>query len=82
MSRRHVEVIIGRLVSDERFRREFQGAPGRVLDDLDASGLILTTGERDALIDTPAASWTVMAANLDPRLQRASLRREDSDDHV
>jgi hypothetical protein len=82
MSHRHVEVIIGRLVSDEHFRGEFRRAARRVLDNLDAAGLTLTAAERAALIDTPSASWTAMAASLDPRLQRASLRREDSDDHA
>lgn len=82
MSHRHVEAVIGCLVSDERFRRLFQGAANQVPDDLEAAGVVLTALERNALLATPADAWTAIADSLDPRLQKASLRREDSDADV
>jgi hypothetical protein len=82
MSHRCVEQIIGRLVSDERFRRQFRDAPERLLGELAAAGIIVTASEQRALVETPPASWTEMAARLDPRLQKVSLRKEDTDGHA
>jgi len=81
MSQRHVEVIIGRLVCDELFRQRFRVATARVLDELADVGLDLTPAERSALVATPFETWSVMAATLDPRLQKASLCTDDSDAH-
>ncbi len=79
MSQRHVEVIIGRLVTDERLRQQFMSAGGRVLDELAGLGLELTASERAALVATPVETWATLAATIDPRLQKASLRTDDPD---
>ena len=79
MSQRHVEVIIGRLVTDERLRQQFMSAGSRVLDELAGLGLELTASERAALVATPVETWATLAATIDPRLQKASLRTDDPD---
>jgi hypothetical protein len=74
MSHRHVEVVIGRLVTDEEFRRRFVENPANWLDELGAAGLELTAGELSALRRTDMTTWLAFADALDPRLQKASLR--------
>ncbi|HEY8548997.1 MAG TPA: Os1348 family NHLP clan protein [Vicinamibacterales bacterium] len=74
MAQRHVEVIIGRLLTDEEFRQRFTSEPDRVLDQLAESGVELTHDERLALMATGGAQWARLARAIDPRLQKASLK--------
>jgi hypothetical protein len=76
MSQRAIELIVGRLVTDEAFRRRFLRDPRRVLDELIAEGTSLTEIEMRALIGTRAALWTEVGEQIDPDLQKASLRVE------
>ena len=73
MSQRAIEVIVGRLVTDEAFRMTFLRDPRRVLDDLIAQGLSLTETEIRALVETRASLWAEVGEQIDPDLQKASL---------
>jgi putative modified peptide len=73
MSQRHIETIVGRLVTDEDFRRRFVAGPDAALEELGAAGIELTAAEREALA-TDAAVWGRLAQAIDPRLQKVSLR--------
>jgi hypothetical protein len=74
MSQREIEHLIGRLVADEEFRREFEADPRRVLQALIERGLALTGPEAAALAATPFSVWQSAAQGLDPRLQKVSLK--------
>ena len=75
MAQQAVEMLIGRLITDERFRDEFLADPERVLMSLVDRGLELSRTEMAALIHTDREIWTRTADALDPRLQRASFRQ-------
>jgi hypothetical protein len=74
MSQKCVEVIFGRLATDEELRREFRRDPQGTLCKLTACGAELTKAERDALLATNGALFERLAEAIDPRLQKASLR--------
>ena len=73
MSQRSIEIVVGRLMTDEAFRDAFLRDPPRTLEELIEAGLALTDLEVRALIGTQAALWARVADELDPRLQKASL---------
>ena len=66
MTQRCIEMVIGRLLTDESFRETFQTDPHRALSELLERGLHLTHAEIAALIATDAEQ-------IDPRLQKVSL---------
>lgn len=76
MAQRVIEMLIGRLITDERFRDEFLGAPERTLLGLAGQGFELSRTEIAALVNTDPAVWTRAADALDPRLQKVSLTGE------
>jgi hypothetical protein len=76
MSHRTIERIIGRLVTDEELRLEFTRSPERALDGLSEQGWELTRIEVDALLAIEIRLWSEVAARIDPRLQRCSLKNE------
>ena len=71
---RSIEMVIGRLVTDEEFRDTFQRDPQMALGELLARGTHLTHGEVAALIATDPALWDRVAEQIDPRLQKANLK--------
>ena len=77
MSQRAVEHAVGRLVTDERFRRLFASDAAAALRELAEEGLDLTVHEEAALIATDPRLWDHLADGMDPRLQKIclSLRR-------
>jgi hypothetical protein len=77
MSQRNVEILLGRLLTDEDLRRNFARAPLDTLTAFSEQGWELTRGEIDALIETDAQLWSRIAAKLPSRLQRCSLRGGD-----
>ena len=77
MSQRNVEILLGRLLTDEELRRSFARAPLDTLSEFSEQGWELTRGEIDALAATDAQLWSRVAAKLPSRLQRCSLRGED-----
>jgi hypothetical protein len=74
MGHRSVEVLIGRLVTDEELRRRFVAEPFETIRLAQERGLELTAAEVDALLASPISVWENLAAALDPRLQKASLK--------
>jgi hypothetical protein len=74
MGQRSVEILIGRLVTDEDLRRRFLAEPQETIRMAQQGGLALTATEVDALLASPGALWEILAAALDPRLQKASLK--------
>ena len=87
MAQRIVEVVIGRLITDEQFRAAFVAHPEGTLVGLGDRGLELTRTEIAALVNTDPALWERAAGMLDPRLQKASLvnqpsSQKESEQHV
>lgn len=76
MAQRVIEMLIGRLITDERFRVEFLVAPETTLLGLADQGLDLSKTEIAALVNTDPLVWTRAADALDPRLQKVSLTGE------
>jgi hypothetical protein len=73
MSHRGVEVVLGRLATDEAVRRRFSEAPGVVLRELMALGLELSAVELAALEKLDPWAIQRFAQSLDSRLQKAML---------
>jgi hypothetical protein len=78
MSQRNVEILLGRLLTDEELRRSFTRAPFETLTEFSEQGWELTRGEIDALVETDVHLWSRVAAKLPSRLQRCSLRADDA----
>ena len=78
MSHRSVEQVIGRLATDEEFRRRFQEDREAAVAELAAAGFQLTPVEERALLDFDFAACKRFARCLDPRIQKASLKRRPS----
>jgi hypothetical protein len=75
LAQRHIEVLIGRLITDESFRAAFLDDPQTAIAGFAAAGHELTALEIAALQATRSELWTWVAEQLDPRLQKASLSR-------
>jgi hypothetical protein len=76
VAQRIIEIIIGRLVTDERFRSEFLQNPEATLCGLSDRGLELSRTEVSALLNIDRALWARIADAIDPRLQKANLKSE------
>jgi hypothetical protein len=74
MSQRSVERVIGRLVTDEAFRRRFAAQPENALRELIGCSLELTPCEIQALVGIDAQSVERFAEALDPRLQKTDIQ--------
>ena len=74
MTQRSIEIVIGRLLTDEEFREDFVKDPQKALRDLIDRGTHLTQSEMAALLSIDAELWLSGADRIDPRLQKASLR--------
>ena len=77
MSQVSVEIVIGKLATDEEFRRRFEDRRQETLLELVAAGLHLTPVELRALIDLDFGACRRFANRLDPRLQKVRLRKND-----
>jgi hypothetical protein len=78
MSLKTVQLIVGRLVTDEEYRLTFLSDPIGTLTVLRNQGVELTAGEIEALMRTDHTLWTDAAQRIDPHLQRSSLRSEEA----
>ncbi len=74
MSHRNLEIVIGKLVTDEALRWEFKRRPASALLRLADHGFGLTNSEVDAILGLDVAALERFVATLDERLQKASLR--------
>ena len=70
MSQRSVEMILGRLATDECFLRRFAASRDAALDDVALGGLPLNSSERCALVAVDIEAVRRFASGLDPRIQR------------
>lgn len=73
MSHRTVQLVIGRLLTDEDWRTQYLARPRQTLAALREQGYELTRDEIDALAQTDADAWRAMAGRIHPRLQRCKL---------
>ena len=76
MAQRIVEMLIGRLITDEQFRSDFLADPETTLLALAERGFELSRTEMAALVNTDRTLWARVADAIDPRLQKASLKNE------
>jgi hypothetical protein len=76
LSQRFIEILIGRLITDEQFRGEFLRDPESTLSNLRDLGLELSRTEIAAVLGTDPTLWARTADAIDPRLQKASLKNE------
>ena len=74
MSQRTIERVIGRLLTDEELRHEFTRSPRRTIAELGEQGWELSRLEIEALLAVEIGLWTEVAARIDSRLQRCSLK--------
>ena len=73
MSHRGVEIVLGRLATDEALRRRFRQAPAAVLRELMTFGIELSPSELGTLESLDPSAVHRFAEALDPRLQKAVL---------
>jgi hypothetical protein len=81
MSQRHVETLLGRLLTDEKLRRQFFPIGPASFETASASSydrLELTPIERDALAGLDAALLERFAGSLDARLKKAAIVSDES----
>lgn len=78
MSQRAVEIVLGRLATDEALRRRFRLTPTAVLEELIEVGLELSRVELGALQSLDAAALQSFAQTVDARLQKAELVEEEN----
>ena len=71
MSHKGVETVIGKLVTDERFRQRFFAKPVDALDELRRWGCEVTSVEMEALLKLDAGAIEALADLIDARLQKA-----------
>jgi hypothetical protein len=77
MSQRTIERVVGRLLTDEELRLKFTRSPKRTLAELSEQGWELNRLEVDALLTIEIGLWSEVAARIDPRLQRCSLKSHE-----
>ena len=70
MSQKSVEILLGKLVTDEELRHRFRADP---VGALRQTGLELTSVETDALRSIDPKALDRLARSLDSRLQKAAL---------
>jgi hypothetical protein len=68
-----VEILLGKLVTDEEVRQRFRVDPQAVFGAARAQGLELSAVEIDALRALDVRALDRLARALDPRIQKASL---------
>lgn len=73
MSQRNVEMVIGKLVTDEGFRRRFGFDPQAAIQELIESGLHFNVCEVRALVALDVARFESFAAGIDPCIQKVEL---------
>src|SRR2546422_4839500 len=75
MTQQSVEILIGKLLTDEELREAFEQNPHGVLVWLLRQGLQLSRLEMEALRSIKPSDLSGLAETIDRRLQKASLRK-------
>jgi DNA-binding NarL/FixJ family response regulator len=75
MSQWGVQIVIGRLLTDEVFRRQFEQCRRECLASVCGHGIDLDRTEIAALVEADARVWTSMASQIDRRL-RQNVRQD------
>lgn len=73
MNQRDVERAIGKLLTDDMFRKRFFVAPDLTCWE---AGLTISRAELDALALLPQGALRTLGERLDPRIRRLSLDTE------
>lgn len=76
MSQWGVQIVIGKLLTDDQFRRRFEQRRRECLADLRELGIDLNEGEIAALVDADPRVWSTMAMWIDRRLRNGRLQPE------
>jgi hypothetical protein len=71
-----IELLIGRLITDEQFREEFLNDAAATLRTLSEHGFELSHTEVAALLNTDPELWVRAANAIDPRLQKIAFKSE------
>jgi len=74
MTQRGVEIVLGKLVSDEAARQRFERAPEATLEQLVREGIELNPVEFEALARLEVAHLHRLATTLDRRLCKVNLK--------
>jgi hypothetical protein len=82
MSQKTVQLLIGKLLTDEELRIRFTRDPIGTVAAMQADGWDLTSIEADAIVQTDVNVWSRAATRIHPRLQRCSLRPGDHDGRI
>jgi hypothetical protein len=82
MSQKTVEILLGKLVTDEEVRHRFRQAPLEVLESVRRAGCDLSAVETEALRSLDVAALERFARDLDPRLQKACLPTNPQDEET
>ena len=78
MSQCNVEQVVGRILTDEAFRRRFALDPVAALHELIERGVALTSLEVHALTSIDPNRAARFADTIDPRIQKCDLHRDCS----
>lgn len=76
MTQRTVELVLGRLITDEAFRRSFTEDPAGTLATIAERGAELNSCEVHALCSLDSDLLARVAEAIDPRLQKSDLGGE------
>jgi DNA-binding NarL/FixJ family response regulator len=76
MSQWGVQLVIGRLMTDEEFRRGFKERGGDYLAGLCEQGVDLNEAEIAALVEADPRLWSRMATRIDRRLRKVGVTSE------
>ena len=79
MSQRHVEILLGRLLTDEKLRRRFFPIGPASFEATSHDRLELTAIERHALSTLNPTLCERFAESLDARLKKAAIVSDESD---
>jgi DNA-binding NarL/FixJ family response regulator len=77
MSQWGVQLVIGKLLTDDTFRQRFESGGHDTLARLCEQGVELSDVEVAALLDTDPQTWAAVAARIDRRLQINRPTRTD-----
>jgi DNA-binding NarL/FixJ family response regulator len=75
MSQWNVQIVIGRLMTDQEFRHRFETQARECLAILSERGMELTHMEVTALVETDPRVWGHLASWIDHRLRRVQRQR-------